>query len=117
MRREPPGSNLTDTLCPYKTRFRARGEGVADVGALVEAETPDDAIGEADRDEAVFELAGLVLGADEDGGVVEAGARACGGLDLLADAAGLLGAVPDADDADLVAGVGFGPQEIGRAHV
>src|SRR3546814_8387647 len=38
----------------------------------------------------------LVLGADEDGGVVEAGARAFGGLDLLADAAGLLGAVPDA---------------------
>jgi hypothetical protein len=55
------------------------GERVADLGALVEAEAADDAIGQADRDEAVFELAGLVLGADEDGDVVEALARRAGG--------------------------------------
>src|SRR3546814_8936066 len=143
MIRRPPRSTRTDTLFPYTTLFRSGlvaeaafgrvddafegeivgtlvdeaeiGERVADLGAFVEAKTPDAAIGEADRDEAVFELAGLMLGADEDGGVVEAGARAFGGLDLIADAAGLLGAVPDADDADLVAGVEFGP--IGRAHV
>ena len=37
------------------------GERVADLGALVEAEAADDAVRHADRDEAVLELAGLVL--------------------------------------------------------
>ena len=48
------------------------GEGVADLGALVEAEAADDLVGQADGDEALLELAGLELGADEDGDVVEA---------------------------------------------
>ncbi len=51
------------------------GEGVADLGALVEAEAADDLVGQADRDEALLELAGLELGADEDGDVVEDLAR------------------------------------------
>ena len=51
------------------------GEGVADLGALVEAEAADDLVGQADRDEALLELAGLELGADEDGDVVEASRR------------------------------------------
>ena len=51
------------------------GDRVADFGALVEAEAADDLVGQADRDEALFELAGLELGADEDGDVVEAGRR------------------------------------------
>ena len=49
------------------------GEGVADLGALVEAEAADDPVVEADRDEAVLELAGLELGADEDRDVGRAG--------------------------------------------
>ena len=51
------------------------GEGVADLGALVEAEAADDLVGQADGDEALFELAGLELGADEDGDVVELSRR------------------------------------------
>ena len=52
------------------------GERVADLGAFVEAEAADDPVGQADRDEAVLELAGLVLGADEDRDVVERAAVA-----------------------------------------
>ena len=47
------------------------GEGVADFEALVEARAADDAVVESERDEALFELAHLVGGADEDGDVVE----------------------------------------------
>jgi hypothetical protein len=36
-------------------------------------------------------------------------------LELLADAAGFLGAVPDADDLDLVALVDLGPQGLAEA--
>ncbi len=46
------------------------GERVADFGAFVEAETADDAVGEADLDEPVLELARLVLGADQNGDFV-----------------------------------------------
>src|SRR5204863_9982541 len=67
-------------------------EGVADLGALVEAKTPDDAVGQADGDEPVLELAGLELGADENRAAVEpAGlamvAAALDGLELVADPA------------------------------
>ena len=91
------------------------GEGVADLGALVEAEAADDLVGEADGDEALLELAGLELGADEDGAVVERAAAALLPLDLLADAARFLGAVPDADDLDLVALATLGPQGLAEA--
>ena len=85
-------------------------ERVADLGALVEAEAADDPVGQADGDEAVLELAGLELGADEDRDVVEPAAAALDRLDLLADPARLLGPVPDADHLDLVALVLLGPQ-------
>ena len=52
------------------------GERVADLGALVEAEAADDPVGQADRDEAVLELAGLELGADQDRDLVDAAAAA-----------------------------------------
>ena len=55
------------------------GERVADLGALVEAEAADDLVGEADGDEALLELAGLELGADEDRAVVERCRRGAGG--------------------------------------
>jgi hypothetical protein len=88
------------------------GERVADLGALVEAEAADDLVGEADGDEPLLELAGLELGADEDRGVVERAAAALVALDLLADPARFLGPVPDADDLDLVALAGVGPQRL-----
>ncbi len=47
------------------------GERVADFGALVEARAADHAIGQAERDEAVFELAHLERGAHQDGDLVE----------------------------------------------
>ena len=88
------------------------GDGVADLGALVEAEAADDLVVEADRDEPLLELAGLELGADEDGDIVERAAARLVALDLLADAARFLRAVPDADDADLLAIAGVGPQRL-----
>src|SRR5690349_12827406 len=91
------------------------GDRIADLGALVEAEAADDLVGKADRDEALFELAGLELGADEDGDVVEAAAADLDGFDFLADAAGLLRAVPDADDADLLAVALVGPERLAEA--
>ena len=47
------------------------GERVADLRALVEARAADDAIGQAERDEAVLELAHLERGAHQDGDLVE----------------------------------------------
>ena len=47
------------------------GQRVADLGALVEARAADHAIGQAERDEAVFELAHLERGAHQDGDLVE----------------------------------------------
>ena len=76
------------------------GERIADLGALVEAEAADDAVGHGDRDEAVLELARLELGAHEDRDLVVAAALPrWPALDLLADAARLLRPVPYADDA------------------
>src|SRR5690349_5196070 len=91
------------------------GDRIADLGALVEAEAADDLVGQADRDEALLELAGLELGADEDGDVVEREAAALHGLDVLADAARLLRAVPDADDLDLLAVAFVGPERLAEA--
>ena len=47
------------------------GERVADFGALVEARAADDAVGQAERDEAVLEFAHLERGAHQDGDLVE----------------------------------------------
>ena len=88
---------------------------VADLGALVEAEAADDLVGQADRDEALFELAGLELGADEDRDVLERTARAHVAFDVLADAARFLRAVPDADDSNLLALARIGPERLAEA--
>ena len=77
------------------------GERVADFLALVEARAADHAIGQAERDEAVLELAHLERGAHQDGDLVER-VRPAGAvvalelLDLLADRARLLLGVPAA---------------------
>ena len=70
------------------------GQRVADFGALVEARAADHAIGQAERDEAVFELAHLERGAHQDRDLVERVAAALQLLDLLADRARLFLANP-----------------------
>ena len=70
------------------------GEGVADFAALVKARAADDAVVEAERDEAVLEVAHLGRGAHQNRHVVERVALALELLDLLADGAGLFLADP-----------------------
>ena len=88
------------------------GQRVADFGALVEARAADDAVGQAERDEAVFELAHLERGAHQDRDLVERVALALQLLDLLADAAGFLLGVPGAGDGDLLAVDVLGAQRL-----
>src|SRR5258708_14674312 len=87
-----------------------RGQRVADLLALVEARAADDAVGQAQRDEALLELAGLEAGAHEDGGLGERLALPLARLDLVADPARLLLAVPHAPQHDALALVERGPQ-------
>ncbi len=96
------------------------GERIADFGALVEPRAADDAIGQAERDEAVFEFAHLERGAHQNGDLVErvrfAGlAAALQLLDLLADGAGFLLGIPRAGDGDLLAKHVVGAQCLAEA--
>ena len=77
------------------------GQRIADFLALVEARAADDAVVQAERDEAVLELAHLEGGAHQDRHVVEQMAVALGALDLLADGARLLFRIPGGVDDDL----------------
>ena len=70
------------------------GHRVADLHALVEARAADDAVVEAQRDEAVLELAHLEGRAHQDRHVVQDVAAPLGGLDLLADGARLFFRIP-----------------------
>ena len=88
---------------------------VADFGALVEPRTADHAIGQAERDEAVFEFAHLERGAHQDRDLVEVFARALQLLDLLADGAGFLFGIPGAGDGDLFAVDILGAQRLAEA--
>src|SRR3546814_19718653 len=114
MIRRPPRSTLTDTLFPYTTLFRSISHGGADFGAFVETETTDDPVGQADADEAVFELAGLELGADQDGAILGLAAATDVAFDLLADEPRFLGSVPNAEDPDLLAAIELGPQRLAQ---
>ena len=77
------------------------GERIADLGALVEARAADDAVVQAERDEAVLEGAHLERGAHQDGDLVQRVALALQLLDLLADGAGFLLRIPRRGDRDL----------------
>ena len=94
------------------------GEGVADFHALVEARTADDAVGQAELDEAVFELAHLERGAHQNGDLVERMVLALLArlalqlLDLLADGARFFLRVPGAGDLHLLAGHVLGAQRL-----
>ncbi len=61
------------------------GQRVADLQPLVEARAADHAVGQAERDEALLELAHLERGAHQDGDLVERVLLALELLDLLAD--------------------------------
>ena len=97
------------------------GQRVADFGALVETGSADDAIGQAELDEAVFEFAHLERGAHQNGDLVQrmvvaALARlALQLLDLLADGAGFFLRVPAAGDLHFFAGDVFGAQRLAQA--
>ena len=96
------------------------GEGVADFLALVEARPADHAIGQAQRDEAILELAHLERGAHQDGDLVERMriARpvvALQLLDLLADRARLFLRIPARGDLHLVARHVLGAQRLAEA--
>ena len=91
------------------------GERIADFGALIETEPADDPVRHADCDKTILELARLELRAHEDRGAVERHAAALERLQLLADPSRLLGPVPHADDAQLVAGFEVGPQRLAEA--
>ena len=93
----------------------AIGQRVADFLALVEARAADHAIGQAHGDEAFLELAGLEAGPHQDGDLRELVLVALQSLDLLADGAGFLVAVPDAAQRDALALLGVGPQRLSEA--
>ena len=68
---------------------------VADFLALVEARAADHPVGQAEGDEPVLESPHLERGAHQDGDVVEAFAAALELLDVIADGARFLVAIPD----------------------
>src|SRR5439155_6695394 len=86
------------------------GERVADLLALVKARPADDAVGQCQGNEPLFELARLEAGAHQDCNLAQRMALALQGLDLLADPAGFLLGVPDRTHHDLLAVTCLGPQ-------
>ena len=78
------------------------GEGIADFGALEEARTANDAVGDAQHDEALFEEAHLPGGADQDSAVFILAALVHIGFDVVADEAGFGFAIPEAAHLHLV---------------
>ncbi len=86
------------------------GQRIADLCAFVETEPPNDAVIDADLDEAVFEFAGLILRAHQNGDLAQRCAFTLQPLDRLAHAARFFGCVPYPDHLDLVAAVDVRPQ-------
>src|SRR5262249_9355090 len=86
------------------------GERVADLLALVEAGPADHRVRDAERDEALLELARLKARPHQHGHAAQGYAPALLGLDLLADEAGLLLAIPDPAYPDPFAFLCLGPQ-------
>ena len=95
-------------------RDAAVGQRVADLLALVEAGPADHPIGQAHGDEAFLELAGLEAGAHQDGDLCQFMFVALQRLDFLADATGLLVAVPDAAHGNALAFLHLGPQRLSK---
>ncbi len=88
------------------------GDGVLDLGALVEARAADDPIGQPRRHEPVLEGAHLEGGAHEDRDLVQGMSRRAEALDRLADPARLLLVVPDAGDRHFRAELAVGEERL-----
>jgi len=95
-------------------RDAAVGQRVADLLSLVEARAADHAVGQAQGDEPLFELARLEAGPHQDGDLAEWVLVALQRLDLLADLARLLVAVPHAAQRDALAFLEFCPQGLAQ---
>ena len=91
------------------------GGRVLDLLALIEARAADDAIGQAERDEAILEGAHLERGAHENGDLAQGMALPLELLDVLADDARLFLIVPAAFDHDLLALIAVGPKRLAEA--
>ena len=91
------------------------GDRVLDLGPLVEARTADDAIGQAERDEAVFEGAHLEARPHQDRRLVELVAAPLRLLDIVGDGARFLLVVPEPPDRDLLAEAHVGVQRLAEA--
>ncbi len=104
---ESPFGHVDDALEGEVVGRRIDGaqirQRIADFGALIEPRAADHAVGQAERDEAVLELAHLERCADQDGDVVEILAGALQLLELLADRTRFLFRIPGAGDGDLLA--------------
>ncbi len=86
------------------------GQRVADLQPFVEARAADHPVRQAERNEPFLELAHLERGAHQDGDLVERVVLPLQLLDLLADRARFLLAVPDPRHARLFAELVFGEQ-------
>ena len=107
---------------PLKRQIIARlcdqpqiGERIAHFGAFVKAEAADDLVIQSDRDEAVFEFAGLELRADQDRSGIEARLFALQPFQLFTHPAGFFRAIPHANHADLVSAANLGPQGLAKS--
>ena len=91
------------------------GDGVADLFALIEPGAADNAIGNAQGDEAFFEFAGLEASADQDSDFVQRLVLQLQRFDLIGDQAGFLVPIPQAAHAHLVAIIAVGPQGLAQS--
>ena len=92
------------------------GDGVAYLRPFVEPQPADDAVGDAERDHPLLERAGLGTGADQDRAFGQLVPVPPQRLDPVADHAGLLVGIPQADDVDLLSLriVAPGPQRLAQ---
>ncbi len=86
------------------------GHCIADLGPLIEPGAADQAIGQAQGQKALLELAGLERGPDQDRHFVQDLFLALQVLDLFAYRSGLFRAVPQAAHLDLFTAVLLRPQ-------
>src|SRR5262245_56746129 len=118
---EPPPRRIEDALEFEVVRRIERhleiGGRVPDLLALIEARAADDAIGEAERDEAILEGAHLERGAHQDRDLAQRMALPLKLLDILADDASFLFVVPAALDRDLLAGRAVGAERLAETSL
>ena len=90
------------------------GERIADFGALIEARTADDAIGNADRDETLLEFPHLKRGTHKNGHLVERMVLVLELFDLLGHQPGFLFRIPRAGDGHFLAMLAIGEQRLAK---